>query len=129
MVTFPDDYQRVRTESYLTLVPSSMRYLDGYLWVARTLFHYTSMKRAKVSSNSTTIETTKFAGLHKSRIRQYIINACWNMVQPTQSLIDTSEGYCLRSSEHENTPLTAIPIWYSSLFPSCPARSQIILQI
>jgi hypothetical protein len=30
----------------------------------------------KVSSNSVTVEATKFMGPHKSRMRQYIINAC-----------------------------------------------------
>jgi hypothetical protein len=33
-----------------------------------------SMKYSGVSSNSATVEATKFAGHHKSRMRQYIIN-------------------------------------------------------
>jgi hypothetical protein len=74
VATFCDDYQRVRTGFYLALVPSSMWYLNGHLWVARTLSHYTSMKRGKVSSNSTTVEATKFVGPHKSCMCQYIIN-------------------------------------------------------
>jgi hypothetical protein len=45
-------------------------------WVARTLSHCTPMKRGKVSSNSVTHEATKFVGLQKSRMRQYIIKAC-----------------------------------------------------
>jgi hypothetical protein len=63
-----------RAGSYLALVPSSTRYLDEHPWVARTLSHYTSVKRGKVSSNSATVETTKFARPYKSRMRQYIIN-------------------------------------------------------
>jgi hypothetical protein len=34
-------------------------------WVARTLSHYTSVKRGKVSSNSLTHEATQFVGPHK----------------------------------------------------------------
>jgi hypothetical protein len=48
--------------------------LDEHLWVAHTLSECTSVKRGKVSSNSATVEATKFAGPHKSHMRQYIIN-------------------------------------------------------
>jgi hypothetical protein len=34
-------------------------------WVARTLSHYTSVKRGKVSFNSSTHEATQFVGPHK----------------------------------------------------------------
>jgi hypothetical protein len=125
VANFCDDYQRVGIGSYLALVPSSTRYLNGHPWVARSLSDYTSVKRGKVSSNSATVEATKFAGSHKSHMRWYIINVCCNRAQPTQSLIDTGGSYHLRSSEHENTPLAAFPIQYFSLSPSCPARSQI----
>jgi hypothetical protein len=33
-------------------------------------------------------------------------------------------GYHLQSSKHENTSLSALPICYSPLFPSCPGQSQ-----
>jgi hypothetical protein len=46
------------------------------------------------------------------------------MAQPTRSLINSGGGYHIRSSEHENTPLYAFPIQYSSLSPSCHAQSQ-----
>jgi hypothetical protein len=126
VTTFRDDYQRVGTRSYLALVPSSTWYLNGYPWVAQTLSHYTSVKQDKVSSNSMTVKATKFVGPQKSCMRQYIINACYNRAQPTRSLIDTSSGYHLWSFEHENTPLTILPIRYSPLSPSCPIRSQIV---
>jgi hypothetical protein len=74
VTTFRDDYQRVRIGSYLTLVLSSTWYLNGNPWVAWTLSHYTSVKRGKVSSNSTTVEATKLTGPHKSHMCQYIIN-------------------------------------------------------
>jgi hypothetical protein len=48
-----------------------------------------------------------FVGPHKFRMRQYIINACYNRAQPTQSLIDTGGGYHLQSSEHENISLSS----------------------
>jgi hypothetical protein len=50
--------------------------LDKYPWVAHTLSQCTSIKRGKVSSNSVTVEATKFAEPHKSHMHQYIINAC-----------------------------------------------------
>jgi hypothetical protein len=40
------------------------------------------------------------------------------------SLIDWGRGYHLWSSKHKNTPLIAIPIWYSPLSTSCPVQSQ-----
>jgi hypothetical protein len=67
------------------------------------------MKWGKVSSNSAIIEATKFAGPHKSHMRQYIINACCNKAQLTQSLIDTGGGYHIRSSEYDNRPLSPFP--------------------
>jgi hypothetical protein len=51
-----------------------MRYLDGHTWVAPTLSQCTSINHSGVSSNSVTIEATKFVGPHKSRMRHYIIN-------------------------------------------------------
>jgi hypothetical protein len=78
-------------------------------WVARTLFHCTSVKQGKVLSNSAIVEATKFVRPHKSRMRQYIINACFNGAQPTWSLIDIGGGYHLQSSEYENSPLSPFP--------------------
>jgi hypothetical protein len=95
----------------------------GSLWVARTLSQCTSMKQGKVLSNSVTIEATKFVGPHISRMRQYIIKACCNGAQLTRSLIDTGGGYHLWISKYENRPLSLLPIWYSPVSPSCPARS------
>ncbi len=67
-------------------------------WVARTLSHYTSVKRGKVSSNSSTHEATKFAGPHKSHMHQYIIKCLFIRTQPTWALIDTGGGYHLGAS-------------------------------
>jgi hypothetical protein len=97
----------------------------GTPWVVRTLFHCTSAKQGKVLSNSVTVEATKFAGPHKSRMRQYIVNACCNGAQPTQPLINTAGGYHLQSSECENRPLSLLPICYSPLSLSCLAWSRI----
>jgi hypothetical protein len=97
----------------------------GSPWVARTLSLLSFVKRGKVSSNSVTNEATKFAGPHKSHMLQYIINACCNRAQPMRSLIDTSGGYHLRSSEYENRPFSLLLIRYSPLSPSCPTQSRI----
>jgi hypothetical protein len=55
-----------------------MKTLMGSPWVARTLSYCTTVKQGKASSNSATVEAIKFAGPHKSRMRQYKINACCN---------------------------------------------------
>jgi hypothetical protein len=95
----------------------------GSPWVAQTLSLLSSMKRGKISSNSVTVEATKFAGFQMSHMCQYIINACCNRAQLTRSLVDAGEGYHLRSFEYEKGPLSLLPIWYSSLSPSCPTWS------
>jgi hypothetical protein len=97
----------------------------GSPWVARTLSHCTFVKWGKLSSNSATVEATKFMRSHKSRMRKYIINACCNGAQPTRSLIYTGGGYHLQSSKYENRPISLLPIRYSPLSPSCPTRSRI----
>jgi hypothetical protein len=52
----------------------------GNPWVAHTLSRFASTdhhcRYVGVSSNSVTISATQFMRPHKSRIRQYIINAC-----------------------------------------------------
>jgi hypothetical protein len=40
-------------------------------------------------------------------------------------LVDSSGDYHLQSFEHENSPLSILPIQYSPLFLSCCVRSQI----
>jgi hypothetical protein len=45
----------------------------GYPWVAHTLSWCTSCRCDRVSSNSVTVEATKFVGPYKSRMCQYII--------------------------------------------------------
>jgi hypothetical protein len=58
-----------------------MKALTGSPWVARTLSLLSSLKQGKVSSNSVTVEATKFVGPHKSYMRQYKINANCNRAQ------------------------------------------------
>jgi hypothetical protein len=103
--------------------------LDGHPWVVQILSQCTSMKRGNVSFNSVIVEATKFVGPYKSRMCQYIINACCSRAQPMWSLINSGGWYHIRSSEHESRQLTDLSIWYSSLSPSYLARSQIVLQI
>jgi hypothetical protein len=79
-------------------------------WVAWTLSHYTSFKRGKVSSNSAIVETTKFAGAHKSHMRQYIIKSLFIWAQPMRALIDSGGGYHLRSSEFTVQTTLNLPI-------------------
>jgi hypothetical protein len=51
-----------------------------------------SVKYSGVSSNSAIVEDTKFAGPHKSRMRQYITQFC-SPGPNDRSLIDTDGGY------------------------------------
>jgi hypothetical protein len=66
---------------------------------------------SKVSSNSATIEATKFVGPHKSRIHQYIIDTCGD--------------YHLWSFEHENRSLLTYP--FGILYFSLTAPPSLIL--
>jgi hypothetical protein len=68
-----------------------------------------SVKYSGVSSNSATVEATKIAGPNKSCMHQYKLNGCCNRAQLMRSLIDTGEGYHLRSSKYENRPLSTFP--------------------
>jgi hypothetical protein len=81
----------------------------GSPWVARTLSLLSSMKRGKVSSNSTTVKLlcfwgdySPYASVHNSKL---VAGA-----QPTRSLIDTSRGYHLWSSKYH--------VAHSHSFPS-----------
>jgi hypothetical protein len=100
VATFRDDYQRVRTGCYLTLVPSSTRKAHQVVrGVARTLSLLSSMKRGKVSSNSATTKLLSFQGhyclyasVHNSKLvaggtTDVVLN--WHR-----------RGYHLRSSEY-----------------------------
>jgi hypothetical protein len=50
------------------------------------------VKYSGVSSNSATIEATKFVGPHKSRMHQYTIQS-YSPGPDDRSSIDTGEGY------------------------------------
>jgi hypothetical protein len=65
-------------------------------WVARTLSHYTSVKRGKISSNSLTYEATQF-GDSICPVCVSTFKCLFNRAQPTRSLIDTGGGYHLEA--------------------------------
>ncbi len=76
MVIVHNDYQRVESgPPYPSAVFHSYASTDTPS-VAQTLSFCTPVKHGGVSSNSATVEVTMFVGPHKSRMRQYIINAC-----------------------------------------------------
>jgi hypothetical protein len=93
-------------------------------WVARTLSHCTPMKRGKVSSNLVTYEATKFAGIHKSLMRQYIIKCLFIRAQPMWALSEV-RGLPPWSSEFTIQTTLNLPILYSPLSPNFLARSHI----
>jgi hypothetical protein len=83
--------------------------------------HYPGIHQCRygrIASVLVTIQATKFIRHHKSCMCQYIIKLV-HQGQVTWSLIDSRGGYHLRSSEHENTPLTALLNQYSPLSPNC----------
>jgi hypothetical protein len=99
VATVHDDYQRVEPgPPYRSAVFHAYASADTPL-VSQTLSHCTPMKYDGVSSNSATVESTHFVGLHISRMRQYIIKCLFVWTQSTRALIDTSGGYHLQSSE------------------------------
>jgi hypothetical protein len=91
-------------------------------WVARTLSHYTSMKRGKVSSNSSIHEATQFG--------DFICPVCVSTFQMLVQQGSTDAGLNRHrrglppwSSEYQIIPLPFLPIQYSLFSPNCPARS------
>jgi hypothetical protein len=79
-------------------------------WVARTLPHYTPVKKAKVSSSSTPHDASQFAGPHESRMHQYTTQRLLIQTQPVQALIDSGGGYHLGAPNFRSD--------YSPSFPS-----------
>jgi hypothetical protein len=94
-------------------------------WVARTLSHYTSLKRGKVSSNSSTHETTQFG----DSIRLVCVSTFQMVVHsdPTDAGLNRHRrGLPPWSSEYHIRPLILLPIQYSPFSPNCPTRSPIM---
>jgi hypothetical protein len=94
-------------------------------WVARTLSHYISMKRGKVSSNSSTHEATQFG--------DSICPVCVSTFQILVHSDPTDTGFNQHrwglppwSSEYQIRPLTFLPIQYSPFSPNRPIRSSIM---
>jgi hypothetical protein len=65
-------------------------------WVDRTLSHYTSVKRGKVSSNSLTHKATQF-GDSTSPVCISTFKCLFIQTQPTRALIDIGGGYHLEA--------------------------------
>jgi hypothetical protein len=71
-----DDYQGIEPNP---LHPSACLSRDTSMSIRGWPVHYPGIHHCRcdeVSSNSATVEATKFARSHKSRMWQYIINAC-----------------------------------------------------
>jgi hypothetical protein len=94
-------------------------------WVARTLSRYTSVKRGKVTSNSSTHKATQF--------RDSKCPICVSTFQMFVHPDPTDAGLNRHrrrlppwSSEYQIRPLPFLPIQYSPFSPNCPARSPIM---
>jgi hypothetical protein len=90
-------------------------------WVARTLSHYTSVKRGKVSSNSLTHEATRF-GDSISPVCISIVQMLVHQGSTDADLNRHRRGLPPWSSEYQIRPLPQ----YSPFFPDCPAQSPIM---
>jgi hypothetical protein len=78
-------------------------------WVARTLSHCTSVKRGKVSSNSSIHEATKF-GDSICLVCVSTFKCLFIRTQPPRALTDTGGGYHLGAANFRSN--------HSSSFPS-----------
>jgi hypothetical protein len=78
-------------------------------WVGQTLSHCTSVKSSGVSSNTATVEATKFVGPHKSHMHQYIIKCLFIWTQPARALNDTGGGYHLGALNLRSRLLSTFP--------------------
>jgi hypothetical protein len=98
-------------------------YLNMHLWVAHTLSQSTSWRYGRVSSNSATVEATKFAGPHKYHMHQYIIELVhWAKRSILNRLRQTIPPSKLQIWKFSTLNL---PIRYSPLSPNCPTWSHI----
>jgi hypothetical protein len=74
-------------------------------WVAQTLSHCTTVKRGKVSSNSSTHEATQF-GDSICPVCASTFKWLCNRAQPTRALTNTSKGYHLGALNLWSRPLS-----------------------
>jgi hypothetical protein len=82
-------------------------------WVARTLSHYTPVKRGKVSSNSLTHKATKF-GDSICVVCISTFTCLFIQTQPMRALTDTGGGYQLGASNFRSDNSSSFP---SSILP------------
>jgi hypothetical protein len=82
-------------------------------WVARTLSHYTLVKRGKISSSSTTHEATRF-GDSICPISVSTFKCSFNRAQLTRALTDTGGGYHLGALNFGSDHSSSFP---SSILP------------
>jgi hypothetical protein len=82
-------------------------------WVSRTLSHYTTVKRGKVSSNPLTHEATKF-GDSICLVCVSTFKCLFNRAQPMRALFDTRGGYHLGTPNFRSDHSSSFP---SSILP------------
>jgi hypothetical protein len=90
------------------------------LWVARTLFHCTPVKRGKISSNSSTHEATKF-GDPTCPVCISTFKCLFIWAQPTWALTDTCGGYHLGAPNFRSDHASSFPssiLLFSLIAPS-----------
>jgi hypothetical protein len=88
-------------------------------WVAHALSHCTSVRYGTIASSQW--HTTLLSlGIHMSRMRQYISNAC--SFGPNRH----RRGLPPWSSKFQIRPLPFLPIQYSPFSPNCPTWSPIM---
>jgi hypothetical protein len=93
-------------------------------WVARTLSHYISVKRGKLSSNSSTHELLSL-GISYVPYAPVHFNCCSTGLN-RRGLNRHRCGLPPWSSEYQIRSFILLPIQYSLFSPNCPARSPVI---
>jgi hypothetical protein len=121
VATFHDDYQRVEPGPPYPNVVFHVKTSMGSPWVARTLSQYHLWSTMGCHPTQRPSMLLSLRDPINPVCASTQLNACCNRAQPTRSLIDTSGGSHLRSSEYENRPLLTFPsgILHFSLV-ACP---------
>jgi hypothetical protein len=109
VTTFRDDYQRVEPGPPYPSVVFNAKTSTGSPWVVRTLFqcHPWSTVGCRPTQQPSTLLTLR--NLINPVCASTQPNTYCNMVQPTQSLIDSGSGYHIKSSEYEDRALSTFP--------------------
>jgi hypothetical protein len=110
------------SRAHLTLVHVFHAYASADIsWVTYALSRVSPVRYGRISSNSATVEASKFRGPQKISYAQYITQSLFIRTQPTRALIDTRGGYHLGAlnirSDHSSSFSSSI-LYFPLIAPS-----------